>query len=215
MFVAITVTNCERPSSCIRITCSDNARDRQCGQASGHKIRGIIEPRGRLAKIEVPRIGMADHRVQRVHCLVRHGERNAAKSHIKQRRNDAIARTLGHRLDHRATDLALVQILRVTPDDSRQPRSRSLEVAALHTRFERTDHALPFLVEAARRQTCPRQQHLQRNTSPSVKHACPSNRAVHRVVRASYDPRSQRGSGSKFIHRALLWLACNVLAEPA
>src|SRR5215208_6562445 len=100
------------------------------GRGTGRrKVGQVVEPGRSPAELRVRTNPVANHRVERVYGPVSQRSRRPEQEAVKHRADDAVARVLGHGLDHGARDLGLREALRVTADQRTNAGLRPFEVA--------------------------------------------------------------------------------------
>ena len=147
------------PPRCVRIRVTRELRgsnQRESGGAGRNEIGHIVEAGSRFTEVEIPAVGMTDHRIERVDGLVRHREWNATQSHIKQWRNDAIRSALGHGFYDSPADLLGVETLSIAADDSGQSPASESHVSV----SQRGDDGSGFLLKITGGKTCRGEEQL-------------------------------------------------------
>ena len=129
-------------------------------------VRHIVQLCRRTAKIEIFLVFVAQHTVHGVDGLVGQGQRRTAQQHIKQRRNDAVAGVLSHRL-HRSLGHALGgQGFRVAAHDA----AHSLPGCGQAAFFQLGIDIRALLHQSLCGQRLPAPEHLDGKPQQRVKH---------------------------------------------
>ena len=126
--------------------------------ARRNPVGGIVQPRGRAAKIDIARVLIPHHAIQRIHGLVGGGERGAPYHHVEKRRDHAVARVFRHGLNRCANAPGGIERGGVAPHD--HPHGASGGANA--PRGERTGHGQGLAPQLAGGEQLIAQIHLRR-----------------------------------------------------
>ena len=129
-------------------------------------VRHIVQFCSGTAKVEIFFVFVAQHTVHRVDGLVGQGQRRTAQQHIKQRRNDAVAGVLGHRLHRRFGHALGGQSFRVAAHDAAHSLPGGGQAAFFQLGID--IHAL--LHQPLCGQCLPTPEHLDGQPQQGVKH---------------------------------------------
>lgn len=146
MFVAITMPDsmCTLRVQPLDLRCHDDSCRRK---TRGNKVRSIVKARRDASKIAIGRLGMADHRIERVDRFVGHRAGYAPRREPEQRGDDTIAGALSEGFNDGARNLRFVEMGGIAADDTRKPLSRQGKIAC----FERMDNRVRLAEKGARR----------------------------------------------------------------